>query len=334
MAALNTLAKQSAAQMPLKDLAAPRYPAVMRVERLLKITVLSGGPGAEREVSLNSGRNIAETLRSLGHHVHLADIGPDDLQALDIPADMVFIALHGTFGEDGQVQRILDKRGIRYCGSDALASALAMNKLAAKSRFIEAGIPTPRFDVVTEGRVKDVARRWPRPVVVKPIAEGSSVDCEIIDDYKTLLAQLTRLTKRYGRCLIEEYIHGPELTVGILGDEPLPPIQIRTPRQFYDYTAKYIDDDTEYLFDIDLPELVLEHVQSLSVRAHKALGCRDFSRVDWMVDAQTNETYALEVNTIPGFTEHSLLPKAAQRAGLCFAELCQRIVEHSLDIAD
>lgn len=334
MAASNTSARQSAAQMPLNDLAAPRYPAIPQVERLLKITVLSGGPGAEREVSLNSGRNVAEALRSLGHHVHLADIGPDDLQALDIPADMVFIALHGTFGEDGQVQRILEERGIRYCGSDAAASALAMDKLAAKSRFVEAGIPTPRFDVITEGRVKDVARRWQTPVVVKPIAQGSSVDCKIIGDHHTLLAELTKLTKRYGRCLIEEYIRGPELTVGILGDKPLPPLQIRTRRQFFDYAAKYVDDDTEYLFDIDLPELVLEHVQSLSVRAHEALGCRDFSRVDWMVDAQTNETYALEVNTIPGFTEHSLLPKAAQRAGIGIAALCQRIVERGLKMAD
>ena len=334
MAASNTSARQSAAQMPLEDLAAPRSPAVPQVERRLKITVLSGGPGAEREVSLDSGRKVAEALRSLGHGVHLADIGPEDLGALDLPADMVFIALHGTFGEDGQVQRILEQRGIRYCGSDASASALAMDKLEAKSRFVEAGIPTPRFDVVTPGRVKRVAELWPTPVIVKPIAEGSSVDCELLDDHETLLAQLARLTERYGRCLIEEYIHGPELTVGILGDEALPALQIRTRRRFYDYAAKYLDDDTEYLFDIDLPELVLEHVKSLSVQAHRALGCRDFSRVDWMVDARTNETYVLEVNTIPGFTEHSLLPKAAQRAGLSFAQLCQRIVDYGMRIAD
>jgi len=334
MAASNTSARQSAAQMPLEDLAAPRYPAAPQVERLLKITVLSGGPGAEREVSLASGRKVAEALRSLGHHVHLADIAPDDLEALDSPADMVFIALHGTFGEDGQVQRILERRGIRYCGSDASASALAMDKLAAKCRFVEAGIPTPRFDVVTAARAEQVARRWPTPVVVKPIAEGSSVDCELIDDHEMLLAQLARLTERYGRCLIEEYIQGPELTVGILGDEALPPLQIRTRRRFYDYNAKYLDEDTEYLFDIDLPQLVLEQIQSLSVQAHRALGCRDFSRVDWMVDARTNEAYVLEVNTIPGFTEHSLLPKAAQRVGLSFAQLCQRIVDCGLRLVD
>jgi len=328
LAASNKMAQQSATSMPLKDLAAPQYPATPQVERLLKITVLSGGPSAEREVSLTSGHNVAKALRSMGHHVHVADIGPDDLHALDLSVDVVFIALHGTFGEDGQLQRILDQRQIRYCGSGAEASALAMDKLATKTRFVEAGIPTPRFDVVTPGRVQDVVRRWPAPVVVKPIDQGSSVDCEIIRDRDTLQAQLTRLTKSYSRCLIEEYIQGAELTVGILGDEALPPIQIRTRRQFYDYEAKYVDDDTEYLFDIDLPQVVLEHVKTLSVRAHKALGCQDFSRVDWMVDARTNETYALEVNTIPGFTEHSLLPKAAHRAGLSFAQLCQRIVEY------
>lgn len=334
LATSNNMARQSAVEMPLKDLAAPQYPTILQVERLLKITVLSGGPSAEREVSLASGHNVSKALKALGHHVEVADIGPDDLHALDIPADVLFIALHGTFGEDGQLQRILDERGLRYCGSDAAASSLAMDKLATKARFVEAGIPTPRFDVVTPDRVRDVAQRWTTPVVIKPINQGSSVDCIIIDDRGMLQSELKRLTNRYSRCLIEEYIQGPELTVGILGNEALPPIQIRTRRQFFDYDAKYIDDDTEYLFDIDLPEVVLEHVKTLSLRAHQALGCRDFSRVDWMVDARTNETYALEVNTIPGFTEHSLLPKAAQRAGLSFAQLCQRIVDCSMRMAD
>ena len=173
-------------------------------------------------------------------------------------------------------------------------------------------------------------KKWHEPQVAR---DGRPTDSQT-QRAETLRAQLARLTERYGRCLIEEYIDGLELTVGILGDEALPPLQIHTRRRFYDYTAKYIDDDTEYLFDIDLPQLVLEHIQSLSVRAHRALGCRDFSRVDWMVDARTNEAYVLEVNTIPGFTEHSLLPKAARQAGLSFAQLCQRIVDCGLRIAD
>jgi len=137
---------------------------------------------------------------------------------------------------------------------------------------------------------------------------------------------LCEFTARYGRCLVEQYIDGVELTVGILGDQSLPSIQIRTRRRFYDYQAKYEDNDTEYLFDIDLPAALLEHIEAQSLAAHRSLGCRDFSRVDWMVDRQTLEPFVLEINTIPGFTDHSLLPKAAGRAGLSFAELCQRIV--------
>ena len=327
MAAINTAATRSASTMPTKELVAPpRYSAIPLTDRKLRITVLSGGASAEREVSLKSGRAVAEALRSLGHTVYLADINPDQLEALDLPADMVFIALHGAFGEDGRLQKLLDDRGIIYCGSGAEASALAMDKVAAKKRFIEAGVPTPRFDLVTSDRIDDALRFWSAPAVLKPVSEGSSVDCVIAFDGPTLSAELRRLTETYGRCLVEEYIKGPELTVGILGAQALPPIQIRTKRPFYNYEAKYLDNDTEYLFDVDLPEPVLEHIRVVSLKAHQALGCRDFSRVDWMVDARTNRPYALEVNTIPGFTDHSLLPKAARRMGLGFAELCQRIV--------
>ncbi|HOW69770.1 MAG TPA: D-alanine--D-alanine ligase [Phycisphaerae bacterium] len=324
----NTLARQAAPRLPLRELAAPpRFSEVPIVARKLKITVLSGGPSSERQVSLKSGRAVATALQSLSHDVTLADIAPDHLEALDVPVDMVFIALHGSFGEDGQLQRILDDRGITYCGSGAASSQLAMNKVAAKAQFIHAGVPTPRFDVVGSDRVDRVLGHWSAPVVLKPIAEGSSVDCELVRDSKDLRGALVRLAGRYGQCLVEEYVRGPELTVGVLGDEALPPIQIRTKRELYDYQAKYLDNDTEYLFDIDLPPEVLENVCALSVKAHRSLGCRDFSRVDWMIDGRTHQPYALEVNTIPGFTDHSLLPKAAARAGLSFAGLCQRIVE-------
>lgn len=301
-----------------------------QVERQLKITVLSGGPSSEREVSLKSGRAVAQALSSLGHQIHCADISPDDLSALDHACDLVFVALHGAFGEDGRLQQLLEERHIRYCGSGPVASARAMDKVAAKRRFVEAEVPTPRFDVVTPDRVDRVANAWTLPVVVKPVADGSSVDVEIVQTPERFVALLRSLTRTHGRCLIEQYVKGPELTVGILGDEALPPIEIRTQREFYDYQAKYVDEDTQYLFDIDLPEPVLEQVRSLSLRAHQALGCRHFSRVDWMVDGQTHQPYALEVNTIPGFTDHSLLPKAAARAGLSFAALCNRIVELAL----
>lgn len=300
------------------------------VERRLKITVLSGGPSAEREVSLKSGRAVSAALASLGYDVQVADISPESLGALDLPADVVFIALHGAFGEDGQLQRVLEDRGIRYTGSGPEASALAMDKVAAKCRFVESDVPTPRFDVVTPDRIDRVVQHWPLPVVVKPVADGSSVDTRIIREPGPLREALTDLARKYGRCLIEQYIPGTELTVGIVNDRALPPIEIRTRREFYDYQAKYIDDDTEYLFDINLPPALLESIQDMSVRASQALGCRDFCRVDWMVDGKTLQPYALEINTIPGFTDHSLLPKAAARAGMSFAELCRRIVEAAL----
>ena len=311
----------------LAENAAPHIAAEKRVQRRLELTVLSGGPSAEREVSLAGGRAVADALESLGHRVHRADIGPGDLAALEVPADLVFIVMHGVFGEDGQVQQLLDHRGITYCGSGPAASALALDKVATKKRFIEAKIPTPAFDVVTPDRVAEVVEGWSLPAVVKPVADGSSVDCHIVRDAGTLESKLEDMTTRYGRCLLEQYVNGPELTVGILGDEALPPIEIRSAREFYDYQAKYEDDDTEYLFEIDLPASLLEEIRAKSLEAHRVLGCRDFSRVDWMVDADTHQPYALEVNTIPGFTDHSLLPKAAALAGIGFAELCQRIVD-------
>lgn len=306
---------------------APTPSTIKTVERRLKITVLSGGPSSEREVSLKSGRAVAAALKSVGHDVCLADISPDDLSTLDRPMDMVFIALHGAFGEDGQLQQILDDRGIRYCGSGPQASALAMDKSAAKMRFVQAGVPTPLFEVVTAENIEEVRVQWAPPVVVKPLCEGSSVDCVIVHEGQDLATPLRREIETYGRCMIERFVKGAELTVGVLGDEALPPIQIRPKREFYNYQAKYLDNDTEYLFNIDLPAPLIGEICDVSVRAHQSLGCRDFSRVDWIVEESTGQPFALEVNTIPGFTDHSLLPKAAQKAGLGFAALCQRIVE-------
>jgi len=301
-----------------------------RVRQAVKVTVLMGGDSSERQVSLASGTAVADALESLGYRVHRADVRPDDLSALDVPADVVFVALHGGFGEDGRLQAELDRRGIRYCGSGPEASARAMDKVAAKQAFCRVGVPTPRFDVACPERVGPALACWSLPVVVKPVSEGSSVDCNIVRRYEQLAPTVQRLLDRYDRCLIEQYIKGPELTVGILGEQALPVCQIRPRREFYDYQAKYCDDETEYLFEIELPAELLRRVQELSLRAHAALGCRDFSRVDWVVDEATGQPFVLEVNTIPGFTDHSLLPKAAERAGLSFARLCERIVELSL----
>ncbi len=296
----------------------------------LDITVLAGGPSLEREVSLESGKMVRDALKRLDHHAIMLDIRDDDLTALNVPADVVFIALHGTFGEDGTLQRILEERGISYTGSDAQASAVAMDKITTKSRLIEKELPTPAFDLVKAGRIATVVDQLPLPAVVKPRASGSSVDTFIVRDRPQLLNALETVVSRYGAALVEHYVEGLELTVGILDGVALPVCQIRTKREFYDYNAKYLDDDTEYLFDIDLPDDLLTRVQEMSIRANDVVGCRDFCRVDWMVDAQTMEPYVIEINTIPGFTSHSLLPKAAARVGVSFDELCQRVVTQAV----
>ncbi len=310
---------------------APRH--AVRVDKsiaALDITVLAGGPGCERAVSLDSGRAVLAALVRCGHRVTLCDIGPDDLSALDRPADFVFIALHGEFGEDGTVQAKLDVRGVPYAGSGADASRLAMNKGATKQRLIAASISTPAYELVDRGSLEGLVSRLPVPAVVKPVCSGSSVDTYVVSSEDELALAAAEVVARYGQALIEQYIAGPELTVGVLGEEALPVCEIRTQRPFYDYQAKYEDDETQYLFDLDLPEHLLTRVKRLSLEAHRALGCRAFSRVDWMVAADSLEPYILEVNTIPGFTSHSLLPKAAARVGLSFDQLCQRIVELSL----
>ena len=299
-------------------------------EEPLRITVLSGGPSAERDVSLESGRAVADALTSLGHRVMRSDISPNDLSALDADADIIFVALHGTFGEDGQLQRILEQRGIPFCGSGADASARAMDKIATKRCFAATGIPTPRFDKLTAKNLDAVLPRWTAPAVLKPVAQGSSVGCHLVRDTTDLRDRAESVVREYGEAMIEERVDGPELTVGILGRDALPPIEIRTQRDFYTYAAKYEDNQTQYLFDIDLPPALLERAQRLGLEAFRALGCRDFGRVDWMVDSARQELFALEVNTIPGFTSHSLLPKAAARAGVGFAELCNQIVTFAL----
>jgi D-alanine-D-alanine ligase len=293
----------------------------------LEVTVLAGGAGVERLVSLESGNMVRDALRRLNHHAIMLDIDASDLAALDVPADMVFVALHGQFGEDGALQRILEDRRIPFCGSGAAASALAMDKVAAKVRLLDAGIPTPDFDLIKAGRIDECVEKTSYPVVVKPRSSGSSVDISIVRDKPSLARSLNHVVETYGAALVEQFVDGLELTVGVLDGRALPVCQIVTPREFYDYQAKYHRDDTEYHFDIDLPEALLASIQQMSLRAHRCLGCRDFSRVDWMVDRKTHEPYAIEVNTIPGLTSHSLLPKAAQHDGLSFDALCQRVLE-------
>jgi len=302
--------------------------------RVLDITVLMGGPSSEREVSLLSGAAIADGLSRCGHTVTRSDISPSNLAALDRPGiDVVFIALHGQFGESGDVQRLCEQRGLRYIGSPPQASELAMDKWASKAVFQAAGVTTPEGVLVTglAGNGKRALESLGLPVVLKPVDGGSSVDVTIAHSAAQRDAAATSLLGTYGQFLAEQFIPGRELTVSILGEQPLPVIEIVPDGAFYDYRAKYSDDAaTQYLFDHNLAPETVATLQSQALAAHKALGCRDLSRVDFIL-TDASQGYVLEINTIPGFTSHSLLPKAAARIGVTFDELVNTIANMAME---
>jgi D-alanine-D-alanine ligase len=281
----------------------------------LRIAVLMGGPSAEREVSLASGKMVVEALQPTGVSVVPVVVdGPEF--ALPANTDVVFIALHGTFGEDGQIQRILEERGVTFTGSDAEASERAFDKCAAKECFMEAGIPTP-------GLSDEV------PVVVKPARQGSSVGITIVRDRPALTAACAKAREYDERIVIEKFIRGRELTVGILGPRELPVVEIRTKSGFFGYAEKYTAGAAEEIVPAPLDSTVAVKAQRFARLAHARLGCRDFSRVDLML-SDRGELFVLEVNTIPGLTANSLLPKAAKAAGLSMSDLCVRMVEMAL----
>jgi D-alanine-D-alanine ligase len=292
-----------------------------------RVTVLSGGPSAEREVSLAGGKAVAAAVRALGHIVTEADIGPDDLAALDVPADVVFPVLHGRFGEDGQLQAILEQRGLCFVGSGSAASRLSIDKDATKRRWREAGLPTAPWAIVNGTPADDAAlASLTPPVIVKPLAEGSSIGVSVCDTAESLTQTLPKAIADFGRVMVERRLSGPELTVGVLGDSPLPVIQVKTATEFYDYQAKYQRSDTDYLLAPDIDRSTYHTVQQLAVKAFQALGCRDYARVDFIVD-QRGGPQLLEINTIPGFTDHSLLPKAAAHAGIDFGRLVKMLLQ-------
>jgi D-alanine-D-alanine ligase len=302
---------------------------------VLDITVLMGGPSSEREVSLASGRAIADGLRKAGHQVTTADISPTDTSALDREGiDVVFIALHGDFGESGQVQALCEQKQLRYIGSDPRSSKYALDKAASKQLLLHAGLATPRWMVIELFHPPALRQRWlgelPPPVVCKPVDGGSSVDVTIARDPDQRDRAVEDLLDNYGRAMIEQFVAGREVTVGILGDQPLPVIEIVCRGEFYDYQAKYADDaGTEYRFDHGLDADTVGRLQADALAAHRALGCRDLSRVDFILDP-AGTAHVLEVNTIPGFTSHSLLPKAAQRAGIAMDRLVDRIARMAM----
>jgi D-alanine-D-alanine ligase len=304
----------------------------MQTNRKLRVTVLCGGPSAEREVSLNSGKAVAEALQRVGHTVFVSDIGPEQTDALEMPADVVFPVLHGPFGEDGTVQRMMEARGLRYVGPDSRASALAMDKAATKRCVAAGGIDTPASELWDAERVaRGGAANLPFPVFVKPVDQGSSVGSGVVKTPTEFLPFVKPVVARFGCVLVEQFIAGTELTVGLVGEQTLPPICIRPHEGFYDYHAKYVAGDTEYVFDAAPPE-VLSRAQALSRRVFELVGCRHLSRVDWILDPG-NKLWFLEINTLPGFTSHSLVPKAAARVGISFEQLCDRLVQMAFEEA-
>jgi D-alanine-D-alanine ligase len=292
----------------------------------LHVLVLMGGPSAERQVSLRSGKAVMEALAAAGARVTPMDVRGDEF---DIPADVdvAFIALHGTFGEDGTVQRILEKRGIPYTGSGVEASARAFDKLAAKAAFVAARIPTPAYAAIR--RDLTWAPRLRFPLVIKPARQGSSVGVEVVKDRSEFDRACADAWRYDDRLLAEEFIPGRELTVGIFDRRALPVVEIKPHNGFFSYDAKYTAGLTEYLVPAPLDAIVTARAQFFARRAHECLGCRDFSRVD-MILSEQGELHVLEVNTIPGFTSTSLVPKAAKAAKMSFQALCVRLVELAL----
>lgn len=299
----------------------------MNAPAQLTVTVLLGGPSSEREVSLRTGASVAGALRSLGHLVHEIDPQPG---ALVVPpgTDVVFLALHGAYGEDGTVQAELEGLAIPYTGCDAESSRVAFDKALSKRRFLEAGVPTPRHAVLNSAEAPWPAG-WHPPVVLKPVRQGSSVGLAFVDRLEDWSSALSTAFRHDTEVLLEQRIVGRETTVAILDGNPLPVVEVRPKQGDYDYENKYTAGRTDYLCPAPFDPTVTQRIQSAALKACAAVGVRDYARVDVMVDA-SGAPFVLEINTLPGMTETSLMPKAAEAAGMSYADLCQSMIQMAL----
>jgi len=299
-----------------------------------RVGVLYGGISAEREVSLRSGAAVGNALASLSYPVEMIDVRDVPIGALTLERmDVAFVALHGTFGEDGGIQSVLEVLGVPYTGSGVNASRLAMDKVASKACFRRAGVPAAAFVELDaswkpERRLAAVAPLG-LPIVVKPAAQGSSVGVSIVETDEQLAGALARALEFDERAIAEEFIPGRELTVGIMGDKPLPIIELVYEGRLFTWEIKYTKGAARHVVNPPLPRGLAERIQALALAAHRSLGCRGCSRVDFRLDAD-GQPFALEVNTVPGMTETSLLPDAAAAAGIGFAELCRAAIEMAL----
>jgi len=299
-----------------------------------KIAVLMGGPGSERAVSLASGSAVLNALLGLGLDAVGVDVTGTEIH-LPEGTELAFNVIHGTFGEDGQLQDAMEKLGVPYTGAGSTSSKLAFHKSLAKEKFLAAGVPTARSETVSlsPGTAPDLTIK--APLVIKPPLEGSSVGIQIVKSQDQVAGALLKAAGKYSEVLIEEFIEGKELTVGILDGKALPIVQITPPEGVYDMASKYPwlsgAKGSEYQCPADLDLETTMAVQAAAVAAHQALGVEIYSRVDVLLDSQ-NRPFVLEANTIPGMTETSLLPKAAAATGISFPELCKTIAELSLQL--
>jgi len=300
----------------------------------LHIAVLAGGPGSEREVSLASAKGVVGALEGRVGKVTLVDVhGPD----FELPAgtDLGFNVIHGTFGEDGQLQAEMERRGIPYTGARRVSSETAFDKVLSKQRFLDAGVITPASEVIYASKSDQPSAAIGIPCVVKPPREGSSVGVHLVRSADQWPAAFADAAKYSDDLLVEELISGKELTVGIVGDQVLPVIHIQPRSGFYDISNKYPwmtgQGGTDYFCPADLPEAVTQAVQAEALKAHRSLGIEVYSRVDVLLRESDSKPFVLEVNTIPGMTQSSLLPKAAAAVGIDYANLCLKIIELSLE---
>ena len=310
----------------------PLSPTICR-----NIAVLAGGPSAERAVSLESGAAVIQALQNRGHRAALIDPVEECLDSICWSEfDAAFIALHGTFGEDGQIQRLLEQHGIPYTGTPAAESAVIFSKTALKRKLAQAGISTPPFAVIREtddaGYIQSQARQLGFPLVVKPDTQGSSLGVSLAETPDALPAALARCFHFDSVALFEVAVPGTEWTAGFLDQRPLPLIQIETQHEFFDFQAKYEDGSTRYHFDFDLSNEALDRIQNQAAAACHIAGTRGLARVDIRLDHNLHP-WILEINNVPGLTSHSLIPMAAARLGIDLPQLCEQSIESCLDTA-
>jgi D-alanine-D-alanine ligase len=307
----------------------------------VKVAVLKGGPSLERQVSLRSGARVEDALDRLGHEAVPIDVGGDLIEQLELTApDVAFVALHGRGGEDGTVQELLDIVGIPYTGSGVLACMRSIDKVLTKHLVLEAGLPTPEFYSFSETAFKElgaadalpaIEEQLAFPIVVKPAAQGSALGVKFARTPQDVPAALVAAFSYDSRVLLERHVDGRDVAVSILDGRPLPVVEaVPRDEDFYDFEARYEIGRTDFVCPAGLSEECTARTQELALATYDLLGCRGFARVDLMIEDSSGEPLVLEVNAIPGLTETSLLPMAAEASGISFDELIARIVDLAL----